>query len=108
MSKTPLTAAQQSLLAKGPNFVVTAKPPNIDYIAAIKAVSSNLTEQDAQELKADVNSLLKRDQVLRANLTREEKKPLTQLKKDQDRMVLTVDKGVAMLVLDKEDYYKLM
>ena len=76
----------------------------MDYIAAIEAVRSNLTEQEAQELKADVNSLLKRDQVLRANLTREEKKALTQLKKDQDRMVLTADKGVAMAVLDKGYY----
>ena len=47
-------------LAKGPNFVVTPQPPNIDYIAAIEAVSSNLTEWKEQELKADVNSLLKK------------------------------------------------
>ena len=80
------------------------RPPNTEYIAAIEAVSSKLTEQDAQELKADVNSLLKRDQAPRANLTREENKALTQLKKDQDRMVLTTDKGVAMVVLNKEDY----
>ena len=84
--------------------MVTPKPPNIDYIAAIEVLSSKLSEQDAQELKADVNSLLKRNQVLRANLTREETKALTQLKKDQDKMVSTADKGVAMVVIDKEDY----
>ena len=43
-------------------------------------------------------------QVLRANLTREESKALTQLKKDHNRKVLTVNKGLAMVVIDKEDY----
>ena len=31
---------------------------------------------------------------------------LSQLKKDKDRVVLTGDKGVAMVVMDKEDYIK--
>ena len=61
--------------------MVTPTPLNIEYTAAIKAVSSKHTEQDAQGLKADVNSLLKRDQSLRANLIREENKALTQRKK---------------------------
>ena len=61
LSKTPLTPAQESLLAKGPNFAIIPKvPPNVDYISAIESISQNLTEQDAQELKADINSLPKR------------------------------------------------
>ena len=60
LSKTPLTPAQHSLQGKGPNFAVTPKaPPNVDYITAIESISHKLTEQDAQELKSDVNSLLK-------------------------------------------------
>ena len=35
---------------------------------------------------------------------KEERIGLTQLKKDQDRVVLTEDKGVAMVVMDKQDY----
>ena len=38
------------------------------------------------------------------NLTRQESIGLAQLKKDKDRAILTVDKGVAMVVIDKEDY----
>ena len=30
--------------------------------------------------------------------------PLTQLKQDNSRVVLTVDKGVAMVIMDQEDY----
>ena len=31
-------------------------------------------------------------------------KPLTELKQDQSRVVLTADKGVAMVIMDKQDY----
>ena len=29
---------------------------------------------------------------------------MKELKKDQDKMVLTADKGVSMVVMDREDY----
>ena len=38
------------------------------------------------------------------NLTKQEKIGLAQLKKDQDRVILTADKGVALVVMDKEEY----
>ena len=40
----------------------------------------------------------------RANITGEEKKALRELKENKERIVLTVDKGVAMVVLDKKKY----
>ena len=40
----------------------------------------------------------------RANITREEKKAFMELKEDKDRTVLAVDKGVAMVVLDRKQY----
>ena len=70
----------------------------------MESVINKLTDQDVQELKADVNSLLRRAQTPRANLSKEERKALTELKKVKDVMVLTVGKGVAMAVLDKEEY----
>ena len=33
-------------------------------------------------------------------------KAIKELKKDQERMVLTADKGVSMVVMDREDYDK--
>ena len=70
LSKTPLTPAQHSLLSKGPNFAVTPKdPPNVDYISAIKSISHKLTEHNGQELKSDVNSLLKWVSTPKTNLT---------------------------------------
>ena len=79
-------------------------PPNVDFISAIGSISHKLTEQDVQELKSDVNSLLNRGSTSKANLTKKERKALTELKRDPDRMILTVDKGVAMVVIDKEEY----
>ena len=37
------------------------------------------------------------------NLSKQESIGLAQIKKDKDRVVLTADKGVAMVVMDKED-----
>ena len=51
---------------------------------------------------ADVNSLLRRAQIPKPNLTKQERKGLAQLE-DKDRLILTVDKGVAMVVMDRED-----
>ena len=42
--------------------------------------------------------------VPKANLTEQERIGLSQLKKDKERVVLTADKGVAMVIIDREDY----
>ena len=38
------------------------------------------------------------------NITMDEFKAVKELRKDQSRVVLTVDKGVAMVLIDKKDY----
>ena len=59
LSKTKLTEAQESLLAKGPNFAITpVNIPNVDYITAIESVCPKLKEEDDMELRADINSIL--------------------------------------------------
>ena len=60
LSSKPLTPAQRSVLAKGPNFAVTPRqPPNFEYITAIEAACTKLSQQDAEELRADVNRVLR-------------------------------------------------
>ena len=63
-----------------------------------------LREEEAMELRSDVNALLRKAKVPKPNLTRQEKLGLAELKKDKDRIILTADKEVAMVVMDKEDY----
>ena len=40
---------------------------------------------------------------LKPNLTKEERKALAELRKDSNRIILTADKGVAMVVMDRKD-----
>ena len=52
LSSKPLTPAQRSVLAKGPNFAITHRhPPNLEYITAIEAACTKLSQQDAEELE---------------------------------------------------------
>ena len=105
LSNKPLTPAQRSVLAKGPNFVVTPRqPPNLEYITAIEAACTKLSQQDAEELRADVNRVLRSSHPPKPNLTKAQNIALRELKRDRDRIVLTADKGVAMVVMDKQDY----
>ena len=93
------------MLAKGPNYAITPSHiPNIDYITAIESMCPKLKEDDAMELRVDINSLLRKAKVPKSNLTKQEKIGLYQLKKDKDRVILTADKGVAMVIMEKEDY----
>ena len=105
LSNKPLTPAQRSVLAKGPNFAVTPRqPPNLEHITAIEAACTKLSQQDAEELRADINRVLRSSHPPKPNLTKAQNIALRELKRDRDRIVLTADKGVAMVVMDKQDY----
>ena len=108
LSETPLTSEQLSLLQKGPNFAITPKYPPIEaYIMATEQASSKLPTQEADEFRSDVNRLLKQQQQQHnnhCNLIPAQCRALTQLKQDNTRVVLTVDKGVAMVITDQQDY----
>ena len=105
LSSLPLTPAQVSLLSKGPNFsLLPNNPPNVEFISAIELACQKITEKDAQELRAEVNIMLRRAKPPNNNISREEKKALKEQSEDQDRMVLTADKGVALVVMDRKEY----
>ena len=76
----------------------------MDYITAIETVCSKLKEDNVAKLRGEINGILKKGKIPKPNLNKEERIALSQLRKDKDRVILTVDKGVAMVVLDKEDY----
>ena len=74
----------------------------MEFISAVELACQRLLEQDAQELRAEINYLLKRAKTPGSNITKEEKKPLKELREDQDRIVFTADKGVAMVDIEKK------
>ena len=50
--------------------------------------------------------MLKKTQTPRSNISKEEFKAIRGLKEDDSRIILTADKGVALVVLNKEDYIR--
>ena len=107
LSSQPLSQAERSLLTHGPNFAVTSRsPPIIDCVTAIEEVCQKLERGEAEELRGEVKAILKKAHPPKPNITREEQKAMEILRKDNTRTVLTADKGVALLVLDQEDYVK--
>ena len=93
------------LLSHGPNYVVVPKSPAIiEYIAAIEKACTALQQGKVEELRGEVKANIKKMQPPKYNLTKEEHKALEEFKKDKTRMILTTDKGVSIVVLDKEEY----
>ena len=60
----------------------------------------------AEKLRGEIKLILKKINPPKSNITKEEAKAIKELKKDQERMVLTADKGVSTVVMDREDYDK--
>ena len=72
----------------------------------MEQASSKLPAQEADEFRSDVNKILKQQQHCnnQCNRNPSQCRALTQLKQDNSRMVLIVDKGVAMVIMDQQDY----
>ena len=105
LSKTPLTKAQEQVLAHGPNFAIVPKvPPVLEYKVAIKKACQQLKQGEVEELTGEIKSIIKKISPPTPNISKEEHQAIQQLKKDNTRMILTADKGVCMVVMDKDDY----
>ena len=91
------------MLAKGPNFAVSPRhPPNLEYMTAIESVCTTLGQQNAEEIRADINRVLRSSQPPKPNLTKAQSQAISELKRDRDHIVLTADKGVAMVIMDRQ------
>ena len=107
LSSIPLTKQQEDLLSHGPNFAISPKkPPLGEYILNIEKACQSLDTNMAEELISEVYRVLKKLHHPKPNLKREEFIALKQLKSDKSQMVLTADKGVALVVLDMVDYIR--
>ena len=80
-----------------------------EYITAIEKTCHKLKQGPAQELRLEVKKVLRKAQngtKSPSNITKEEFKALQELKRDKDRLILTADKGVALVVMNRADYIK--
>ena len=62
-----------------------------------------LEPHNAEELRAAMRGALRNSQEPTSNITKQEIWALAELKKDQERVILTVDKGVAIVIMDKKE-----
>ena len=107
ISNTPLTPDQEKLLAHGPNYAIVPKElPITQYVAAVENACTKLEEGKVEEFRVQVKLAIQKIKPPRSNLTRGERRAIAELKKDKSRMILTADKGVALVVLNTEDYLK--
>ena len=107
ISHTPLTEEQVKILLQGPNFAIVPKSPPVGkYITSIECTCSQHKQGEEEELRGEIKTTLKRIQPSKSNITREESKTLAELRKDKNRIILTADKGVSIVVMDREEYIR--
>ena len=107
ISSTPLTKAQEKILLRGPNFAMVSKSPPVgEYIASIENACSQLKQGEVEELRGEIKTILKKIQPPKSNITREERRALAELRKDKSKIILTTDKGVSLVVMDREEYIR--
>ena len=107
LSSTPLTDTQMKVLSTGPNFAILLRnPPVGKYIASIENACTKLKSGKVDELRGEIKTILKKIKTPTNNITREEKKALVELRRDNNKTILTVDKGVSLVVMNREDYQK--
>ena len=105
LSNTPLTEDQEALLKHGPNYAITPRrPPYEEYIKAIETACLSLDAKLAEELRLDMYRVLRHPRQLKPNVSKGEMAAIKQLKADKDRVILTADKGIALVILEKKDY----
>ena len=110
LSKKELIPEEKSFLQNGPKFAVT--PPTIpikEYIstttvAALQA--GELNGVDCSGLYHDVNRILNTftNKPIHTNITKSEHLALENLRKEKDHIIVTADKGVDLVVMDKTEY----
>ena len=67
---------------------------------------TKLSQQEVEELRFDINRVLRASHPSKPNLNKAEAQALRELKRDRDRSIQAVDKGVAMVVMSEAGLYK--
>ena len=95
---------QVSLLAYGFIFAFAPRHTHGEYITLVELACQNLDPHSAEEQRGEIRGALKHSHNPRKNITKEEAQALTELREDQSRVILTADKGVILMVINKTEY----
>ena len=80
------------------------RPPFQEYITAAEVACQSLKPSEADEFRADIARVLKQAIPSKSNISKKECMAIKELRTDKECLILTADMGVALVVLDKEDY----
>ena len=107
LSTYNITKDERELLENGMNFSVTPPAlPTIDLIAKIETTLTAMTTEEADTIRADLSSIIRKAKPPKRNITRKQSISLKFLQQNENIIILPADKGRATVVLDKEDYIK--
>ena len=113
LSSKPLTDGEQSLLQKGPKFAVSSPQlPLSEYIAVTKRICDELGENTTgkdctdiyQKTKEIVQHYKKQEGTHLEHHQERTWQAIKTLREDASHVVLTAEKGVALVVMDKSQY----
>ena len=103
LSCNPLIKAQETLLARGPNFAIVPQCSHKEaYIIAVEGACIKFSPKNADGLRAKSSQVLKWNCPLSVpSISWEEIKTIRELKENVARVIPTGDKGVAIVVMDR-------
>ena len=105
LSKYKTSKPQESLLAKGLNFSPSpTKIPYDEYIIATEKACRKLNNNEATVLRSEMAGLLRNVKPPKSNITKDERKAIQELKKEESILILPADKGKATVIIDASEY----
>ena len=66
-------------------------------------ICQSLKPTEAEEFRADISRVLKQARPPKSDISKEEWRAIKELRADKECLILTADKGVALVVMDKKD-----
>ncbi|XP_072023068.1 uncharacterized protein [Amphiura filiformis] len=106
-SQRILSDPELHVLARGLNFAVTEdEVPIVEFITATESACRNLPETQANELRSKVVNLVSKPKKIDSNISKDERKALQDLRKDQSIRILPADKGRLCVILDTTEYHQ--
>ena len=105
LSKYKLSNPQENLLAKGLNYSPSpTKIPYEEYIVATEKACRKLSNNEATVLRSEMAGMLRNAKPPKTNITKDERKAIQELKKEESVLILPADKGKATVVIDVSEY----
>ena len=105
ISSRSLTKTEVEVLQKGPKFApALSNIPYKEIVANIEAGIENLADDTKELVRKATASILDKAQLPANNVSKYEKRALSDLKKDESIVIMKAHKGNCFVVMDRSNY----